>query len=512
MKSIFRLIFIVLFVSAFMPALAGAANGRVEVKDGWFYVDGEKFFVKGVCYFEAHDVFGKYEQNTPEVLDFEFRRIKEAGFNTLRTYLTPEKIEIARKHGLMIMQDSDRLCFSDEYKDASRINGHLKNIDEIAGFSKKFDNILFYTIDNEPNVKALHTQGEKAAAAMWKTLSERVKRAHPGALTSICIMPPDAFADTSMCDIAALNLYPFSPAKNSIGYYAYADWYRRACAKGRPFIISEYGWTDDVNRLGPEMMKLLDLQIKAGATGSFFFTWRAWGKEKSEGNQWWGLASYNAMPDDYKKEPRPAYYDLQRYFSAVVVEPKQGGIYTKNLRFEISGSDRTASVTASCGGRKVTLRRQGKYWWVGNMIFGPSSYGSNTVVVESKGRSGKTIIRKEFDVYLCAQKRFLRAKISKDRRAPSVNGVYEADITVTDEKGDKVPGQPLILGINQSGRDEWASVTRKAKTGADGIYRFKEEGIAPGYFTLMAGPDSQRPDTQLFSDVDMVRCDIIPVN
>jgi beta-galactosidase/beta-glucuronidase len=46
-----------------MPAQAYAAGGnsRVAVKDGWFYVDGKKFFVKGVCYFEAHYVFGKYE-------------------------------------------------------------------------------------------------------------------------------------------------------------------------------------------------------------------------------------------------------------------------------------------------------------------------------------------------------------------------------------------------------------------------------------------------------------------
>jgi hypothetical protein len=144
--------------------------------------------------------------------------------------------------------------------------------------------------------------------------------------------------------------------------------------------------------------------------------------------------------------------DLQGYFSALVVEPKQGGIYTKNLRFEISGSDKTASMTASCGGRKVMLKRQGKYLWTGNMIFGPSSYGSNTVVVESKGRDGKTIIRKEFDVYLCARKKSLRVKISKDKISPSTNGIYEADITVTDEKGNKVPNHPLILGINQSGR------------------------------------------------------------
>ncbi|MDD5738271.1 MAG: glycoside hydrolase family 2 TIM barrel-domain containing protein [Candidatus Omnitrophica bacterium] len=499
-------------MSVFIPAQAtsSAGNKRVDIKEGWFYVDGEKFFIKGVCYFEAHEVFGRYEQNTPEVLDFEFKRIKEAGFNTIRTYLTPEKIEIAKKYGLMIMQDSDRLCFSDDYKDPAKINEYKANIDKIAGFSKKYDNILFYTIDNEPNVKALYKQGEKSAAEMWRALSDRVKQVDPGAFTSICIMPPDAFADTSMCDVATLNLYPFNPAKDSIGYEAYAGWYRRACAKGRPFIISEYGWTDDLKQLSPEMMKLLDRQVQAGATGSFFFTWRAWGKEKEKDNQWWGLVPNNAMPDDYKAQPRPLYYDMQKYFSAVVVEPKQDGVYTKNLRFEICVSDKTASMTASCGGRKVMLKRQGKSWWTGNFIFGPSSFGSNAVIVESKGRDGKTVVKKEFNVYLCAEKRSLRVKILRNSKSPAKDGVYDAKVIVVDEKGKRVPNQKIILGINQTGRDEWASVTRRGITDSNGEYLFKEEGVAPGYFTLMAYPDSASPGIELFSDVDTVRYDIIP--
>jgi len=87
---------------------AGVAHGagrspdmhRVEIRDGWFYVDGERFFVKGICFFENHLVDGKFERSSPDVIDQEFRRIKEAGFNTIRSQLTSQELQLAEKHGV----------------------------------------------------------------------------------------------------------------------------------------------------------------------------------------------------------------------------------------------------------------------------------------------------------------------------------------------------------------------------------------------------------------------------
>lgn len=501
---VFYLAVLVLTISLPIELHAEGRN-RVEIKDGWFYVNREKFFVKGVCYFEAHDVEGRYEQNSPEILDYEFKRIKEAGFNTIRTFLTPEKIEIAEKYGLMIMQDADRLCFSDEYKDPAKISRLKANIDEIVGFSKRYDSILFYAIDNEPNVKAIYRQGEKAAADMWRILSEKVRQVQPGAFTTICIMPPDAFADISMCDVVSLNLYPWNPARNSIGYTAYADWYSRSHAKNKVFLISEYGWTDDLKEFSPVMMKLLDEQIKSGASGSFFFTWRAWHKEKEKDSQWWGIIPNNGKPDGYKNEPRPIYYDYQNYFEAVAIEPRSGGVYAKKLPLEIYGTDKTGSIEAKCGGKKINLKKQGKYWWLGKMDFGPASYGEKTVTIESKDKSGRALVKKEINVFLCAEKKSLTVKILRDKKQLISGKSYEAKIIVVDEKGKRVPNQPLLLGVNQSMIDEWTSLPRKGSTDSNGEYFFKEENLVPGYFTLMAGVDTQRKNIETLSDVDISR-------
>lgn len=50
-----------------------SASPRVAARDGWLYVDGEKFFIKGICYFEVRGVHGQVLMNSPEVMDRDFR-------------------------------------------------------------------------------------------------------------------------------------------------------------------------------------------------------------------------------------------------------------------------------------------------------------------------------------------------------------------------------------------------------------------------------------------------------
>ena len=138
-------------------------------------------------------------------------------------------------------------------------------------------------------------------------------------------------------------------------------------------------------------------------------------------------------------------------------------------------------------------------------MFGPSSYGNNTAIIEAKGRDGKVLARKEVKVHLCGEKKSLSVKILRENKILVKGGSYEAKVIVVDGKGGRVPNQPLHLGINQSGADEWASLPRKGTTGPNGEYSFKEEGIVPGYFTLMAGADTKGNGTELSADVDIVR-------
>ncbi|MFH0878933.1 MAG: hypothetical protein V2A34_04400, partial [Lentisphaerota bacterium] len=132
---------------------AQAAAPRVTVRNGWLCVDGEPFYMKGVCYFENHTVDNTFERSSPEIIDYEFGIIKAAGFNTILSQLNATELALARKHGLMVVQYANHLCFSSEYRDPKITQMHVDKTREVIHYSKDFDHILFYIIDNEPAVQ-----------------------------------------------------------------------------------------------------------------------------------------------------------------------------------------------------------------------------------------------------------------------------------------------------------------------------------------------------------------------
>lgn len=499
-----------IFITAVLLAVSSAnAKGRVEIMDGWFYVDGEKFFVKGMCYFEVHTVDGKIRQNPPEMIDHDFKLIKEAGFNTVKSFLTPERIEIARKYGLMIVNPAPMSCFNEDYSGAARLKELGAQVDEYVGYSNKYDNVLYYTMDNEPSIYPLYYGNqEKAMEKAWHVWNKQIKKLHRGAFTSVQMMPPTAFADVSMTDVVSLNLYPWNPAGNSIGYAAYLDWYRRAHAARKPLVVSEYGWTENVNEFGPRMMALLDEQIKAGVQGSYLFIWQEFNIDKVGDNAWWGVIPADGKPDEYLNTPRPIYYDYRRYFEAVVIEPKKDGIYANKLPIEIYGTDKTASMTASVNGTIIPLKKKGRYWWVGEYTFGPDAYGRQTFTIEAKDGAGSQLTKKDTRIFLNAGKQTFTVKIKRNKKYLKAGDSYEAKLTVSDEKGKKVSGITLKLGVTQSAEDAWGSKAYSGVTDARGEYLFKVENIAEGYFHLMAGLEPSLTGVETRADVDIIRIEM----
>ena len=71
---------------------------NLEIIDDWFHINGERFFIKGIGY-EIHSRPGQvpwvYEFD-PELLQFDLERIKNAGFNTIRTWgaISEEQLQL----------------------------------------------------------------------------------------------------------------------------------------------------------------------------------------------------------------------------------------------------------------------------------------------------------------------------------------------------------------------------------------------------------------------------------
>ena len=77
----------------------------IELKNGYFYIDGNKFFVKGVGY-EVGAIPGQLPWERafdPDLLDFDMQRIESAGFNTIRTWgaFTNDELNVVKNHNII---------------------------------------------------------------------------------------------------------------------------------------------------------------------------------------------------------------------------------------------------------------------------------------------------------------------------------------------------------------------------------------------------------------------------
>ena len=90
-----------------LAAVSVAAEERVAIRGEWYYVDGEPFLVKGIGYspYRPGQVPWR-DEVAPEVMARDFALIREAGFNTIRTWspLSDEGLALAKQHGLMVLQ------------------------------------------------------------------------------------------------------------------------------------------------------------------------------------------------------------------------------------------------------------------------------------------------------------------------------------------------------------------------------------------------------------------------
>ncbi|MBN1384281.1 MAG: hypothetical protein JW983_05300 [Elusimicrobia bacterium] len=483
-------------------------GNEITYKNGWFYVDSERFFVKGVCFFENHTVDGKFTRLPLNIIDSEFKLIKEAGFNTIRSQLNSEELKLAEKHGLMVMQGANHLFFSEEYKNPKFIEEQKTTTKKIMQYSKEHDNILFYIIDNEPNVKAIYRQGEKAITGFYNSLINTVKNVQTNAVVSMASMPPVSFLDHTIFDCLSLNLYPYYPASfDCVSYSEYAEWFKNKYADGKPFIISEYGW--DVTRgehgFSENMIRLLNEQIKSGATGSFLFTWRTFGTEGKDDNNWFGIVPNNGGWDSYKAKPRNIYYDLKNYFQAIIIEPKKEEVYYKELPVEVYGTDKTGSISISFNKKIYSLKKKGKYWWTVKIPLSSAEKGKKILAVTSKDKKGKILVKKEVPFYILPEKKSLSVKITRQFRELNETDTYKAKIRVTDHNGNPIPNCIIKLGVNQTEVDVWTCKVFTGKTDKNGEYFFRYNRVKQGYFTLMAGIHGSDPGIKTYCDVDIVR-------
>ncbi|HSG67748.1 MAG TPA: hypothetical protein VK994_03510, partial [Bacteroidales bacterium] len=388
--------------------IAAEAQNDISFSNGYYYINGEKTFLKGVGY-EVGAVPGQlpWEREFDEgLLRFDMERILSAGFNSIRTWaaFTEEELEVIDDYEIYVIMgiwidphgDFSNPSFVAEARDI---------VEEVMAYSQNFDNIVGYLIMNEPLPETVFSAGYDHTVQLWNELTGIIHDMHPGVPVSMANTPNGTYIDPLVFDFSAYNVYIYNPVTVNLshGYAAYAEYLQQLRTDDGPLIYTEFGlsvspegpgsWGYGGNTLQEQQegdLFMYRAAIDGGAAGAFMFNYSdGWWKSGNEyvhdpyPEEWFGLIEYQDLSDKYG-QPRPIWDACANYNRAIITEPKNGRIYIHKVPVEIfaGGDVQAAQVTED-----------------GNVVFNSiitGNYFADSIIFTGNAKD-RTLIFKFFD-------------------------------------------------------------------------------------------------------------------
>ncbi|MBN1521851.1 MAG: hypothetical protein JW928_04895, partial [Candidatus Aureabacteria bacterium] len=339
---------------------------KVTIKDDWIYVNGEKLFIKGIGYSPAYPKEIPWKRGFNEArMRRDLQMIKDAGFNTIRTWipLSPQEIDLAREYGLFVLQGL-WVNYTGNFVSEQGLMSVANKFYQEYEKTKDKDNILLYLLGNEPLPSQLFAVGLEKTDKFFMDLKKSIKEQVPDSRVSLANWVQSDFLNTRIWDVICINLYPYYPesVSHSLGYYGYTDWVKRKHAYDKPMILTELGLSVSLGRRGAKgyggnteeeqkenLIKCYSDAIDAGASGVCIFEWiDEWWKnfdygedqythEENDPEEWFGIASFDTEKEELVL--RASYHALVEFNKAVITSPKGFSKHSMDIPVEVTVTD-----------------------------------------------------------------------------------------------------------------------------------------------------------------------------
>ena len=350
MKKPFMM-FILLFTAGF--SVFAQLKPTIELKDNWYYLNGQKFFIKAIGYeIGARPGQHPYEGERSDDLDllkFDLKTIREGGYNTIRTWsqFSEAQLKLVQESGLKLIMGIE-VNPEKNYGDPEFVKACADMVQKVTAYAKKYDCIITYLVINEPQTDHIYKVSGKAFVNLMKTMIDLIHKEHPGIPVTLSAnaMISD-YLDESYFDVYAYNCYDHAEAQTAtMGFKDYIKGLNELNGLNKPFITTEFGYSvshKGYGRYGGNTLKqqsdglianYRDL-IDAGAVGMcpFYYAdgWWKGGDKNSHGldqpEEWFGFWGYSDLKDKYGS-PRPVWFAMRDYMKGLVISPKNNTIYT----------------------------------------------------------------------------------------------------------------------------------------------------------------------------------------
>lgn len=347
-----KLILMIALLVSSIFSVHSQSKTKIELKDNWYYLNGQKFFIKAIGYeIGARPGQHPYEGVRNDDLDFlkfDLKVIKEGGYNTIRTWseFSEAQLKLVQESGLKLIMGLE-VNPEGNYGDPVFVEESIKKVKKVTSYAKKYDCIITYLVINEPQTDHIHKVTGKAFVDLMKTLINNLHLEHPGIPVTLSAnaMISD-YLDESYFDVYAYNCYDHSEAQTAtMGFKDYIKGLNELNGSNKPFITTEFGYSvshKGFGRYGGNTLKqqsdglienYRDL-IDAGAVGMCpFYYADGWWKGGDKNNhaldqpeEWFGFWGYSDANDKYGS-PRPVWFAMRDYMKGLIISPKNISIH-----------------------------------------------------------------------------------------------------------------------------------------------------------------------------------------
>jgi len=367
---------------------------KIEIKDNWYYLNGEKFFIKAIGYeIGARPGQHPYQGVRADDLDllaFDLKVIKEAGYNAIRTWspFSEAQLKLVQASGLKLIMGID-VNPEKDYGDTIFVRECAEKALKVLTYARKYDCIITYLILNEPQTDHVHAVTGKAFNGLMKTLLDLIHQEHPGIPVTISAnaMISD-YLDENLFDVYAYNCYDHTEAQTAtMGMKDYIRELYALNGSKKPLITTEFGYSVSHKGFGRYGGNSLDEQSKglianyrdlldAGAVGMcpFYYADGWWkGGDASTHNteqpeEWFGFWGYSDVNDKYGS-PRPVWFAMRDYMKGLILSPKNKDIYfSDSLPVELYTDGNVRKVLIKCNDKVLKTIKISKEGYLADQL------------------------------------------------------------------------------------------------------------------------------------------------
>ena len=395
---------------------APRAKTQIELKDGWYYLNGEKFLLNAIGY-ELNARPGEDpKQSKPadlRLMKRDLELIKVAGFNGIRTWkqLSESELQIVQASGLKVVFGI-WLGPAENFADPKVVEKDLGLIKQVLAYSHKYDCIVTYLIMNEPMPEHMAKVGGQATRDLWRKAVNLIHQLHPGIPVTISNNADvSEWLDMNIFDVYARNAYDYHDGHNFTHGFANAMRMLTETYGGKkPAILTEFGrsvsraeWHpfyggNTLQAQAEALIKYYRDILDSGATGlcPFYFADGWWkGGEPSIHNdapeEWFGFFGFNNVHDKVGYA-RPVWHALTQYNKALVVSPRNQQFYQNEVPLEIFAQTEVKKLRVIYQDRMILeAAPDARGYYAGKLSFPGEELKDREFIMEFYDRKGRLL-------------------------------------------------------------------------------------------------------------------------